>query len=105
MEPRDAYDDLADAWLTKPGVTVGRALQNEVLKVENKIFAFLKDDRLVVKLPAAVVHDLLRTDRATAFTSGGRTMREWAMLPWSDAAAWQAWMQEAYDYVGGLARS
>ena len=50
-EPGDVYDELATEQLARPGVTLGRALQNEVLKVNGKIFAFLNRDRLVVKLP------------------------------------------------------
>ncbi|MDX6228502.1 MAG: hypothetical protein QOI76_1892 [Frankiales bacterium] len=107
MTARGVYDDLADEFLTKPGVTVGKALQNEVLKVSGKIFAFLKDDRLVVKLPAVQVSRLIASDRAVPFTSGGRTMREWAMLalPADGQPAWRGWMTEAHDYVSGLART
>jgi hypothetical protein len=107
MDARGVYDGLADEFLTRPGVTVGKALQNEVLKVSDKIFAFLKDDRLVVKLPAAQVAELIAADEAVPFRSGGRTMREWAMLalPADGAAGWRGWMVQAHDYAAGLAAS
>jgi YjbR len=104
MEPGEVYDELVDVFRTRPGVTVGKALQNEVLKVSDKIFAFLKDDRLVVKVPAADVTALVAGGEAIPFTSGGRRMREWAMLAYSGRDDWESWMAEAYDYVSGLAR-
>lgn len=106
MEPREAYDALVDGWLTRPDVSLGKSLRNETLTVHGKIFAFLKDDRLVVKLPAGVVSELIAEDRAVAFTSGGRTMREWAMLPLEPEGrtGWQSWMEQAHDYVAGSAR-
>lgn len=48
------------------GVSIGRALQNEGLRIHGKIFAFLKDDRLVVKLPAARVRTLIEAGDATS---------------------------------------
>ena len=98
------YDELASEYLQRPGVTIGRALQNDVLKVDSKIFAFLRSRRLVVKLPAKQAASLVEEDKAVPFESGGRTMKEWVAVeapadPGDDL--WRRLMSDAVDYVGG----
>jgi TfoX/Sxy family transcriptional regulator of competence genes len=103
-DPRARYDELAKEYLRRPDVTVGRALQNDVLNVNGKIFAFLSKDRLVVKVPVAQAHALVDSGRAEPFQSGGRTMREWVAVAPSDRQ-WRRLMNDAIEYVGGLSRS
>jgi hypothetical protein len=98
-DKRSAYDDLVDGFLNRPGVAVGRSMNNETLTVGGKIFAFLKDEALVVKLPAATVAALVGDGHGVAFRTGGRTMREWAMV--EDSTRWAALMEQAFDFVGG----
>ena len=100
MTPREAYDELVDGFLTRPEVAPGRSLSNETLTVGGKIFAFLKGDHLVVKLPRAQVVALLEADQGEAFTAGGRTMREWVSVPWTTRETWEALMEQAFAYVG-----
>lgn len=104
--PQDGYDELAREYLTRPGVSVGRALSGDALKVNAKIFAFLKHDRLVVKLPAPQASALVADGEAVQFESGGRKMREWVSVGWSAAPAgpsaydrWRALMSDAISYV------
>ncbi len=104
MDARARYDELAATYLGRPDVTVGRALQNDVLNVNGKIFAFLSKDRLVVKVPAAQAGELVASARAEPFRSGGRTMKEWVAVEPSDGD-WRQLMGDAYEYVGGLSRS
>jgi hypothetical protein len=96
----ELYEELVADYLTRPGVTLGKALQNEVLKVNNKIFAFRKDDRLVVKVPAEQAAALVRNGRAAAFTSGGRTMREWVAVGPTDL--WPDLIEDAHAYVSRI---
>lgn len=104
VDPQEVFDRLAAEQLAAPDVSMGRGLSNEVLKVNNKIFAFVNDGRLVVKLPAARCAALLADGDAVAFTSGGRTMKEWVAvgLPTgSDGGpVWRDLMAEAKAYVG-----
>jgi hypothetical protein len=99
---RAVFEQLADEWLAAPNVTMGRSLSNEVLKVDNKIFAFVNDGRLVVKLPSARCKSMVAEGAATPFTSGGRTMKEWVAvpLPPAGAQAWRALMTDANAFVG-----
>jgi hypothetical protein len=99
---QETYDELVAEHLTRPGVSLGRALQNDVLKVNDKIFAFLKDGRLVVKLPAARASAMVASGEATVFHSGGRPMREWVSVPLAPAGVWRELMAEASGYVDGL---
>ncbi len=102
---REVYDRLAAEHLSTDGVTMGRALSNDVLKVNNKIFAFVMGERLVVKLPAARCSALIADGEAGPFGSGGRTMKEWVAvdLPPGNAGekAWRGLMGDARAYVGG----
>jgi hypothetical protein len=101
-DARALYDDLAAEHLREPEVSVGRSLSNETLTVNGKIFAFVKDDRLVVKLPAARAAELVAAGRAAAFQSGGRRMREWITVPLPAAGGdepWRGLMADARVYV------
>jgi hypothetical protein len=104
-DPREQYDELAAAYLRRPEVSVGRALQNDVLNVNGKIFAFLSKDRLVVKVPAPQAGELVESGVAEAFTSGGRTMKEWVAVAPSHGDRWRPLMNDAFEYVGAISRS
>jgi hypothetical protein len=102
------YGALVAAELAELDVTVGRALQNEVLHVSGKIFAFLKTGRLVLKLPAPRAGELVAAGGAVPFTSGGRVMKEWVCVDAPPGAAgealWRALAGEARRYVAGAVR-
>ncbi len=108
IDARALYDGLVAEGLLQPDVAVGRALQNDVLQVAGKIFAFLKDDRLVVKLPAERVRDLVAAGGAVPFTSGGRVMKEWVCVDAPPEAPgedlWRALASEARRYVAAGGR-
>jgi len=99
--PEDVYDELATEQLARPGVTLGRALQNEVLKINGKIFAFLNRDRLVVKLPRDRAATMVEAGDAVPFESGGRVMKEWVAVGDLDPDRWRQLMTDARGYVGG----
>ena len=85
------------------GVTVpdgGRGFGSAALKINNKIFAMLADDRLVVKLPRARVAELIETGHAQPFDAGkGKPMREWVVLT-GDETECRALVVEAQAFVG-----
>jgi len=96
------YAALTAEQLRRPDVSLGRALSNEVLMVRGKIFGFLKDDRLVVKLPIPRVTQLIEARAAIPFTSGGRTMKEWAAVAAPtppDVNFWRMLLDDARVYV------
>jgi len=86
----------------RPGVTMGRALANMGLMTDGKLFAFIKDGALVLKLPAARIDGLIESHDATRFDRGqGKPMREWVVVPTSASADWPALTREACDFVAG----
>ena len=63
---------------TSPGYSWARLFHNDVLKVNNKIFAMLVRGRLVVKVSADQATALIAANEAVAFEPrNGRKMKEW----------------------------
>lgn len=108
--PEGLFAALAQEHLADPDVTTGRMLKAEGLKVHGKVFAFLTDGGLVVKVPAAQAAELVDGGRAVRVeTVPGRVMREWVRVPVPSAAEgdapWRALMSDARTYVAALAQS
>ena len=99
-----AFEELADEYEGRPGVSHGRIWHSDGLTVGGKIFAMVVRDELVVKLPAARATALVDAGGATRFEpSPGRAMREWVSIPLPPRrrALWGELVAEAYAYVGG----
>jgi TfoX/Sxy family transcriptional regulator of competence genes len=99
MEARDLFDKLAAEDLAAPEVSIGRVFRSDGLRVNDKIYAMLVVDRLVVKVPADTVAAMLASGEGEPFTSGGRVMREWVTVRGVDAKAWRPLMAEARAFV------
>ena len=70
-------------------------------RVDGKIFAMLSNGRLVVKLPARRVEELIETGTGERFDPGhGRLMREWVTLATSHGPQWPSVAAEARRFVG-----
>jgi len=88
----------------RPNVTIGRALSNMGLMTGGKLFAFIKDGSLVLKLPASRIDELIESHGAKRFERGQDTpMREWVMMPASTSTDWPKLTREACDFVAGQA--
>lgn len=95
---------LMSAVADRPDVTVGRALANMGLMTSGKLFAFIKDGDLVLKLPAARIDGLIVSHDARRFERGQATpMREWVVVPASASAEWPDLVRDACDFVAGRA--
>ena len=93
---------LMSAVADRPDVTIGRALANMGLMTGGKLFAFIKDSGLVLKLPAARIDALVESRGASRFERGhGTPMREWIVMPPSTSADWPDLVREACDFVAG----
>ena len=70
------------------GVTVptgGSGFGSNAIKINKSIFAMLVDDRIVVKLPAARVTQLISAGDGVPFDAGkGKPMKEWVGLTVDD---------------------
>ncbi|MCA1935298.1 hypothetical protein [Asticcacaulis sp.] len=93
---------LYEALSTDPAVHTGRALKTEGLMVGGKLFAFLMDDYLVLKLPVAEVNALIAATGAHHLSRGGKPMKEWVCLPPASRDLWLTKAVEAKAFVQSL---
>ncbi|HET6257305.1 hypothetical protein [Pseudonocardia sp.] len=104
MEPEERFAALVDELAAEPGVIRpgadgGRGFGSAALKVNGSIFAMLTRERLVVKLPAARVAQLVAAGAGDPFDAGaGRPMRQWLTV--GAEQDWQALAREALTFAG-----
>jgi hypothetical protein len=95
---------LAASLAGAPGVELGsgRGFGAGTLMVNGRILALSSGDRLVLKLPARRVTDLLAAGRGQPYTAGKeRPLREWIAV--GDDEDWLALAREALEFVRGRA--
>ena len=97
------FESLCDAYAGMSGVTVpsgGTGFGSSAIKINKSIFAMLVDDRIVVKLPAARVTQLITAGDGVSFDAGkGKPMKEWVGLTVDDQAS-RKLVAEAMTFVG-----
>jgi hypothetical protein len=98
------FESLCDEYAGMSGVTVpedGSGFGSNAIKINKSIFAMLVNDRLVVKLPAARVTELISSGDGMPFDAGkGRPMKEWVSLTVDDSAC-RVLVAEAMAFVRG----
>jgi len=108
MTPADQFGLLIEAMLARSQAAYGsdeskgarRSFGATSLKAAGKIFAMLVKERLVVKLPAKRVDDLVTAGAGQRFDPGhGRIQKEWLSLGSTDYDAWLALAAESEAYV------
>lgn len=78
-----SFESLKEALSDHDDVSVGtsRGFGSGALKVDGRIFAMLSQGRLVLRLPAPRVEELIATEHGGAFDAGkGRPMKEWVTI-------------------------
>jgi hypothetical protein len=106
MTPEDRLTALAEALAERDGVALGsgrRGFGADALQVGGRIFAMVSHERLVFKLPAGRVAELIAAGDGVPFDAGkGRAMKEWvAFEKLPTTARSLALATEACDFVGG----
>ncbi|MEU6713611.1 hypothetical protein ABZ897_19205 [Nonomuraea sp. NPDC046802] len=101
---KELYDDLVMEQLSQPEVSMGRMFHTQGLTVKGKVYAFFSKDRLILKLPAARVGELVKEGTAEVMVMAARRMREWVAVREPDEELWRKLMAEAAAYVKGLPR-
>lgn len=92
-----ALSPMADVALGTPG---HRGFGAAALQIQGKIFAFLSQGTLVVKLPRQRVEALHAVGAGAPFDPGhGRRMKEWISLAPLTDDEWLALAREALAYV------
>ncbi len=112
MEATERWEALVATMLADGAATYGndsgaqRAFGSTSLKTDGKIFAMLVKDRLVVKLPAARVEELVGEGVGEAFDPGhGRVQKEWLSVRGAEPDQWQALATESEAFVAKRRRA
>ena len=111
IDPAARWEHLVADILATGTATYGnedgpkRAFGATSLKTDGRIFAMLVKDRLVVKLPAARVTQLVEDGAGEHFDPGhGRIQKEWLSVFEGDDGTWRALATESEAYVARRAR-
>ncbi len=108
LTPAEHFDALVETFAGAPDVTLPtndptakRGFGSSALKVKDKIFAMLVNDRLVVKLPRTRVDTLVAAGDGERFDPrhDGRVMKEWLVVAPGHEDEWRTLAQDAMRYV------
>jgi hypothetical protein len=101
--PEDRYADLIDELAGVPGVDPpagGRGFGRSALRFHNKIFVMFVRGRLVLKLPAKRVDELVGDGDGVRFDANkGTPMKEWFSLDPDSGRDWAPLAREALDFA------
>jgi TfoX/Sxy family transcriptional regulator of competence genes len=109
MATKEQFTALVDQMIATSEATFGgdestgarRMFGSTSIKTGGKMFAFFNKDRLVVKLPASRVTELVETGKGRPYDPGdGRIMREWVAVVSESAEDWLTLATEAEAFVG-----
>ena len=102
-EPAIRYQDLIDELLGCDGVTPppgGSGFGRGAVRFQNKIFAMFVRGRLVLKLPAERIDELVAAGDGVRFDANkGTPMREWLALDADSELPWLELAHEALDFA------
>jgi len=104
LDPATRFDRVVDALKDSPGVTQStmKGFGHGGLMVHGKLFAILRGEALLLKLPATQVAMLIVAGEADPFDAGkGRPMKQWALLRADATADWLDLAREAMVFVAG----
>ncbi|GAB2835486.1 hypothetical protein GCM10027176_44790 [Actinoallomurus bryophytorum] len=103
LGPQERHADLVDELTGVPGVDPpqgGRGFGRTALRYETKIFAMLVRGRLVLKLPADRVDELVTGGDGVHFDANkGTPMKEWLSLDPRSRRDWLPLAQEALTFA------
>jgi hypothetical protein len=104
--PEARFSAAVEPFSGDPRVTAGTGFGSSPgRRVDDRIFAMLVRDELVVKLPRERVDGLVDSGVARWFDAGKeRPMREWASIGPARADEWPALVAEAYAFVASIGR-
>jgi len=101
ISPAERFGNLAGALLDEPGVVLSerRGFTRVSLMVGGKLFAAVRGEVLMLKLPAARGAALIAAGQGAPFDANkGKPMKEWVLAKMS--ADWDALAREALAFVG-----
>ncbi len=103
--PAAAFWAIAEPLLERPGVERSTMMGHECLRAGGAFVGMADGSgRLIVKLPAERVEELILAGDAEEFAPAGRVFREWAQLPVVDEPRWRGLLEEALAFAAGPTR-
>lgn len=101
MTPEERYAAIVETLIREPGVSrSGRGFGSSALKVGGQSFAMLVGGRLVVKLSAHRVDQLVASGEGLHFDGNrGRPLKEWLAVEPAPNDRWPTLAQEALGFV------
>jgi hypothetical protein len=108
ITPEERFKTIVEVLLNNPDVTPPsdgaqskKGFGSSALKIQNKIFAMLVRDKLVVKLPKPRVDALVASGKGDRFDprQDGRLMKEWVTVESTYEEEWLALATEAMEFV------
>ena len=103
LSPEDRFQDLVDELVGTDGITPprgGSGFGRSAVRFQNRIFVMLVRGRLVLKLPAARVDELVATGEGVRFDANkGTPMKEWLSLDPDSGLAWLPLACEALEFA------
>jgi hypothetical protein len=97
----EKYESLVEELIFNANVT--RKKKNGFgsgLRFQNKVFAMLVNDKLVVKLPIPRINELVITGEGERYGYGdGRVTKEWVELEYISHERWMSLATEAMNFV------
>jgi hypothetical protein len=108
-QAEDRYEDLVDELVGTPGVSPprgGSGFGRGAVRFDKKIFVMFVRGRLVLKLPAGRVDELVGAGEGVRFDANkGTPMKEWFSLDPQSSLAWPPLAREALEFArSGRAR-
>ncbi len=102
-DPQEAYDAVVSEMVATSPTTSGKMFGMPCLKNSNgKAFAGYTDGSMVFKLGGASHTEALALTGASLFDPmGGRSMKEWVVVPAEYSSHWIDFARDAFDYVTG----
>ena len=108
LTPEERFAMIVEVLLSNPDVTPPsdgtqskKGFGSSALKIQNKIFAMLVREKLVVKLPKPRVDVLITSGKGERFDPrhDGRLMKEWVTVESTSEEEWLALAREAMEFV------
>jgi hypothetical protein len=102
-EAADRYEDLVDELVGIPGVSPprgGSGFGRGAVRFQKKIFVMFVRGRLVLKLPAGRVDELVGAGEGVRFDANkGTPMKEWFSLDPQSSLSWPPLAREALEFA------